>query len=249
MTNSTDPVPARPRVRRREERGHQDLGWSENHLTFSFANYHAPDWMHFGPLRVLIESRIEPHEGFPAHPHRNVEILSYVTSGVLRHRDQRGHEADIPAGGMQVISAGREGVVHSETNPLDRPEVHYQLWFAPDRPDTAVAYHQRPPQAEAQAGQFTLFVSPDGRTDTLPINTDAYVYVGHFSPADAAHHRLAGGRGAWVQIVAGTVTVNGLALRAGDGVGLTAPGNHSFSFAENSEVLLIDVQRDVPRQE
>ena len=116
------PSTATPRIRRSEERGRQNLGWSENRMTFSFANYHDPDWMHFGPLRVLIESRIDPNEGFSEHPHRHADIVSYVTDGVLRHRDSRGHEADVTAGEMQLISAGRRGMIHSETNPLDRPE-------------------------------------------------------------------------------------------------------------------------------
>jgi hypothetical protein len=128
-----------PRIRRSADRGLQDLDGSTNWLTFSFADYHDPAWMRFGPLRVLIESHMDAGEGFSEHPHRHAEIVSYVTTGVLRHSDSYGEEADLRPGEMQVISAGSDGMRHSETNPTSEPESHYQLWFVPDRPDTDFA--------------------------------------------------------------------------------------------------------------
>ncbi len=244
---ATTPQSTRPRLRRSEDRGVQDLGWSTNYLTFSFAEYHDPDWMRFGPLRVLIESHIDPGEGFSEHPHRHAEIVSYVTEGVLRHRDSSGHEADITTGEMQLISAGSRGITHSETNPLDEPEAHYQLWFIPSRPDTEGAYHElKPPRAERQ-GQFRLYVSPDGRDDTMPVNTDVFVYASQFSPGDRTSHELASGRGAWVQVVDGTVSVGDVTLQDGDGAGFTNPDTLHFSFETPAEVLLIDVRMDAPR--
>ena len=236
-----------PRLRRSDERGVQDLGWSVNRMTFSFADYYDPDWMHFGPLRVLIESRIDPNEGFSEHPHRHAEILSYVTEGTLRHRDSNGHTADIGTGDMQLISAGQRGMLHRETNPRAAPEAHYQLWFIPERADTDFAYHERKPSADKRRGQFYPYVSPDGHGDTMPLHTDAFVSAGQFSPGDQPSHDLSPGRGAWVQVVDGPVSVGGVTLRAGDGAGFTAPNTLDFSFATDSEVLLVDVRMDAPR--
>ena len=236
-----------PGIRRSDERGRQDLGWSVNRMTFSFADYYDPDWMRFGPLRVLIESRIAPNEGFSEHPHRHAEIISYVTEGVLQHRDSNGYEAEIKRGEMQLISAGRRGMLHQETNPRDAPEAHYQLWFIPDRPDTEFAYHELKPSAEKRQGQFRRYVSPDGRGDTMPVHTDAFVSAGLFAPGDQPSHNLRPGRGAWVQVVDGTVSVGGVTLQAGDGAGFTAPDALDFSFGADSEVLLIDVRMDAPR--
>ncbi|MFB6231081.1 MAG: pirin family protein [Salinibacter sp.] len=248
MTDSSpQTTESAPRIRRSDERGVQDLGWSVNRMTFSFADYYDPDWMRFGPLRVLIESRIDPNEGFSEHPHRHAEIVSYVTEGTLRHRDGNGHEADIGPGEMQLISAGRRGMVHQETNPRTEPEAHYQMWFIPDRDDTSFAYHERKPSVEARRGQFHTYVSPDGRGDTMPVHTDAFVYAGLFAPDDRPSHALPPGRGAWVQVVDGTVSVGGVTLRTGDGAGFTDPTELYFAFVDESEVLLIDVRMDVPR--
>jgi len=247
MTAPPQTTASTPRLRRSDERGVQDLGWSVNRMTFSFADYYDPDWMHFGPLRVLIESRIAPNEGFSEHPHRHAEIVSYVTKGTLQHRDSNGHVADIGPGDMQLISAGRRGMRHRETNPWDVPEAHYQLWFIPERPDTAFAYHELKPSAKERRGRFYPYISPDGRGDTMPIHTDAFVFAGLFSSGDDPSHALSPDRGAWVQVVDGTVSVGGVTLRAGDGAGFTAPDTLDFSFAADSEVLLVDVRMDAPQ--
>lgn len=232
------------RLRRSEDRALQDLGWSKNHLTFSFADYHDPDWMGFGLLRVLIESEIDPHSGFSEHPHRNVEIISYVTNGVLQHRDSFGHEASISEGEMQLISAGRRGMIHSEKNPTDEPERHYQIWLRPDRTGTEFDYHELGYAPEERQGRFRLYVSPDGRGESMPVNADAYVYTGLFSPGDTASHPLEEGRGVWVQVIDGSIQVGGVSLTTGDGAGITEPGPLRFSFDEESEVLLIDVRME-----
>ena len=249
MTDQQTVTPAEtttPRIRRSQDRAVQDLGWSTNYLTFSFADYHDPEWMRFGPLRVLIESHIDPGEGFSEHPHRHAEILSYVTDGVLRHRDSSGQEADIERREMQLISAGSEGMIHSETNPLEQPEAHYQIWFIPSRSDTDFAYHEIEPELTDKPGEFRLCVSPDGRGGTMPINTDADVYVGRFSRGDRRSHELDSGRGAWVQVVEGTVSVGDVTLKKGDGAGFTGRDKLSFSFETEAEVLLIDVRLDAP---
>lgn len=237
----------RPRIRRSSERGLQDLGWSTNRMTFSFADYYDPQWMRFGPLRVLIESRIEPNSGFSEHPHHHAEIVSYVTEGVLQHADSNGPEARIRPGEMQLISAGRQGIVHKETNPQTEVESHYQMWFVPNRPDTDVAYQELKPPTEERQGQFRLYISPDGRGDTMRVNTDAFVFGGLFSSTDGVSYTVATGRGAWIQVVEGSVSVGDVLLRTGDGAGFSSSTELELSFSTETELLLIDVRMDAPR--
>jgi redox-sensitive bicupin YhaK (pirin superfamily) len=258
MTDSTSDNHASPadasstlRLRRSDERGYEDFGWADNWMTFSFADYHDPDWMHFGPLRVMVENHIQPHEGFSAHPHRDVEIVTYVASGVLTHGDDQGHEGEIGAGEMQLISAGR-GMVHSEENQHDTVEHNYQMWLVPDRPGTEFAYHERGFSAEERQGRFRRYVAPHtddaaGPGGPMPINTDASIYAGLFAPGDTATHPLAAGRGAWVQVVEGEIDVAGVTLQTGDGVGITDADALTVEAAADSEVLLFDVRMDVNR--
>lgn len=240
------------RLRRSDDRGYEDFGWTDNWMTFSFAEYHDPDWVHFGPLRVMVENHIQPHEGFSAHPHRDVEILTYVSSGVLTHGDDEGHEAHISAGEMQLISAGSEGMVHSEENVHDEVEHNYQMWLVPDRSGTDFAYHERGFSEEEREGRFCCYVAPymddaAGNDGPMPINTDAYVHAGLFASDDRASYSLEQGRGAWVQVVDGAVTVAGVTLRSGDGAGITDVDTLDFGFEDESEVLLFDLRMDVPR--
>lgn len=242
------PPPQTPtlRLRRSEERGFEDFGWADNWMTFSFADYHDPEWMRFGPLRVMVENHIQPHQGFSAHPHRDVEIVTYVASGTLTHADNFGHEASITAGEMQCISAGSQGMIHSEENRHDEVEHNYQMWLIPARTGTAFNYGQKKyPPAERQ-GRFCLHVSPDGRNGSLPINTDALIYAGLFAPGDSVRHTLKNGRGAWIQVVEGQLRVFGKTLGAGDGVGITDTQAIDLAFERSSEVLLFDVRMDVP---
>jgi redox-sensitive bicupin YhaK (pirin superfamily) len=248
---STDTAPS-VRLRRSDERGYEDFGWTDNWMTFSFADYHDEDWVHFGPLRVMVENHIQPHEGFSAHPHRDVEIVTYVSSGTLTHGDNRGHEAHIAAGEMQLISAGSEGMVHSEENTHDEVEHNYQMWLVPDRAGTDFAYHERGFSPEERQGRFRCYVAPytdetAGSDGPMPVNTDAYVYAGLFADGDRVQHELAAGRGAWVQVVDGTVTVAGATLRGGDGAGITETDVLDFRFGAESEVLLFDLRMDAPR--
>lgn len=247
----TDPSAA-VRLRRSEERGYEDFGWADNRMTFSFADYHDPEWMHFGPLRVMVENYIQPHEGFSAHPHRDVEIVTYVSSGTLTHGDDRGHEAHISAGEMQLISAGSEGMVHAEENVHDGVEHNYQMWLVPDRPGTDFAYHERGFSVEEREGRFQCYVAPytheeAGADGPMPVNTDAFIHAGLFSPEDRVSHRLEEGRGAWVQVVEGDVEVAGVTLESGDGAGITEADALDFRFGAESEVLLFDVRMDVSR--
>lgn len=235
------------RIRRSEERGFEDFGWADNWMTFSFSDYHDPEWMHFGPLRVMVENHIQPHSGFPEHPHRHVEIVTYVSSGVLTHSDSFGHEAGVKAGEMQLISAGSRGMVHAEENVHDEVEHNYQMWLIPEDSDTEFAYHQLGYSPEERQGRFRLYVSPDGRNGSMPVNTDAFIYAGLFSSGDTVSYEVEPGRGVWVQMVHGRAQVEDVTLEQGDGVGITeVDGELEFEFEEDSEVLLFDVRMDVP---
>jgi hypothetical protein len=234
------------RLRRSHERGFEDFGWTDNWMTFSFADYHNPEWMHFGPLRVIVENHIQPQSGFGAHPHRDVEIVTYVSSGVLTHRDSFGHSAGVTAGEVQVISAGSRGMIHSEENLHDEVEHNLQIWLIPDRRPTAFRYGQKKFTPQERQGRFRLYVSPDGREDSLPINTGASLYAGLFAAGDSTRHTLAARHGAWVQVVKGRLDVAGVALERGDGAGITDADRLDFSFSDASEVLLFDLDMNAP---
>ena len=242
----TTDAPATVRVRRSQDRGFVDHGWTDNWITFSFAGYHDPEWVHFGPLRVMVENHIQPRSGFPEHPHRDVEILTYVAAGTLTHGDSFGNRFGVSAGGMQLISAGTRGMVHSEENLHDEVEHNVQMWLVPDRPGTEFAYHDKAFTDDERRSRLRLYVSPDGRDGSMPIHTDAFVYAGLFSPGDAVSHALAAGRGAWVQVVRGEVSAAGETLRQGDGAGVTDAARLDLRFGADTELLLLDVRMDVP---
>ncbi len=237
------------RLRRNQERGFEDFGWTDNYMTFSFAGYRDPGWNNFGPLRVMIENHIQPRSGFPRHPHRDAEIVTYVAAGTLTHRDNMGHQAAITAGEMQHISAGSRGIVHSEENVDDVIEHNYQMWLIPDRPGTAAAYHQLKFTPQERQGRFRLYVSPEGEDGSMPINTDARIYAGLFTAGDSVQHALESGWGAWIQMVRGDLRITAagldqLDLHPGDGVGVTNALELSMQFDAESEVLLFDVRMD-----
>lgn len=215
-------------------------------MTFSFSDYHDPEWMNFGPLRVIVENHIQPRNGFQAHPHRDAEIVTYVSAGTLTHEDSFGHKAGVTAGGMQAISAGR-GMVHSELNVHDQVEHNLQIWLVPERRGTTFAYHQLSFTPEERQGRFRLYVSPDGRDGSMPINTDARIAAGLFRPGDRVGHDLEPGRGAWVQVVHGRLNVAGVSLEEGDGVGITNATRLELAFSAASEVVLFDLRMDAPR--
>lgn len=248
MTAAVDTPTSPPavRVRRSHERGFADFGWTDNWATFSFAEFHDPEWVHFGPLRVVVENHIQPRSGFPPHPHRDVEIVTYVVSGTLSHRDSFGHAAGIVAGEMQHIAAGSRGMVHAEENLHDVVEHNIQTWLVPERAGTTFAYHQKAFTPAERQGRFRLYASPDGRDESMPLNADARIHAGLFAAGDRVEHALAPGRGAWVQVVRGRVTVAGETLDAGDGAGITGTDRLAFAFDADAEVLLFDVRMDAP---
>lgn len=233
------------RVRRSADRGFEDFGWTDNWMTFSFGGYHSREWNNFGPLRVIVENHIQPHSGFPAHSHRDVEIVTYVSAGCLTHKDSFGHTAGVTAGEMQLISAGSQGMIHSEQNVHDEVEHNLQIWLVPAKHPTPFAYHQLKYTPEERAGRFRLYVSPDARDGSMPIHTSASIYAGLFESGQTAHHDLEFD-GAWVQVVDGRVAVAGEVLEKGDGVGITGVRALNFRFEENAEVLLFDLDTRAP---
>lgn len=245
MSTTTERTPTL-RIRRSRERGFEDFGWADNWITFSFGGFHDPTWVHFGPLRVMVENHIQPHSGFPPHPHRDVEIVTYVSAGTLTHEDSFGHRADITAGEMQHIAAGSRGMVHSEQNVHDEVEHNIQIWLIPDRKPTPFVYEQLKFAPDERQGRFRLYISPEGRDGSMSIHTDAYIYAGLFSPGDRVERPLAAGRGAWIQIVRGRAGVAGLTLDQGDGAGITDTDRLELNVESPSDVLLFDVRMDVP---
>ena len=234
------------RLRRSAERGFEDFGWTDNWMTFSFGAYQNREWMNFGPLRVIVENHIQPHSGFPAHSHRDVEIVTYVVAGCLTHKDSFGHTAGVTAGEMQLISAGSNGMIHSEANVHDELEHNLQIWLVPSKRPTPFAYQQLKYTPEERQGRFRLYISPEGRDGSMPIHTDASIYAGLFGAGDRAEHPLTRGRGSWVQIVSGGVDVAGVTLEAGDGVGITGLDRLDFAFRDATELLLFDLGMDAP---
>lgn len=206
------------RIRKAADRGRADHGWLRSDHSFSFADYYDPEQMGFRTLRVINEDRVAPGGSFPLHPHRDMEIVSVVLSGALEHGDSLGHRETIEAGAVQRITAGR-GLQHSEGNPSSSAAVHFlQIWIEPRALGLTPGYEiVRPHRVE---NGLTLLASPDGRAASARIEQDALIFHGNFRPQVQLDYPLASGRGLWVQVVAGTLTLNGAALASGDGAAI-----------------------------
>jgi redox-sensitive bicupin YhaK (pirin superfamily) len=228
-------------VRKAQDRGHANHGWLDSFHTFSFADYYDPREMGFGPLRVINEDRVAPGMGFGKHPHRDMEIISYVLDGALEHKDSMGTGSVIRPGDVQRMSAGT-GVTHSEFNSSRAEPVHFlQIWIEPDRINVTPSYEQKNfPPAEKQ-GRLRLIVSPDGADGSVKINQDARVYAAVLSGPDAAGYALGEGRKAYVHVARGAVKLNGTPLSAGDGVKVSDERELRLTEADNAEVLLFDL--------
>lgn len=229
------------KLRKSADRGHADHGWLDSHHTFSFADYYDPEQMGWGTLRVINQDIVQPGHGFPAHAHRNMEILSYVLDGELEHKDSTGTGAVIRPGDVQLMSAGT-GVQHSELNPSSRNPVHFlQIWIVPKSGGTRPTYNQKFFDASEKRGRFRLLASADARAGSLPIGQDASVYAALIDGTERARHELAPGRRAYVHVARGEVTLNGVRLHAGDGVKVADETALTLSDGRNAEALLFDV--------
>jgi redox-sensitive bicupin YhaK (pirin superfamily) len=228
-------------VRREAERGRFDYGWLDTRHTFSFGDYHDPAQVGFRALRVLNEDRLRPGGGFPTHAHRDMEIVTWVLAGALAHRDSLGHGSIVGAGDLQRMTAGT-GVTHSEYNAAADEPVHFlQIWILPAARGLAPGYEQRAFPAAERRGRLRLVASGDGREGSVTVHQDADLLAALLAPGEAVTHPLRPGRHAWLQVAAGSVTVHGVALGAGDGAAVSGERALTVRGTAPCEVLVIDL--------
>lgn len=234
-------------LRKGTDRGQFDFGWLDTRHTFSFGQYHDPAHMGFRSLRVINEDFVAPGRGFDPHPHRDMEIITYVVRGALRHEDNisspdaPGHALVLRPGEVQRITAGR-GIVHSEYNPSTAEPVHLlQIWILPDRRGHTPGYDQREFPLAERTNRLRLVASPDGAAGSIPINQDARLYASILEPSTPLTHDLAPGRGAWLQLIRGDLEVNGTPLAAGDGAAVESERSLTLTSAGGAEFLLFDL--------
>ena len=228
-------------IRRSHDRGFADHGWLKSFHTFSFADYFDPKHVEFGPLRVINEDRVQAGAGFGTHGHRDMEIISYVLSGELAHKDSMGNGSTIRPGDVQRMSAG-SGVRHSEFNPSQSEGTHFlQIWIQPSKGNIEPSYEEKRFAAEEKRGHLRLIVSPDRAQGSLLIHQDARVYAGLFDGAETAALSVAPGRRIYVHLARGTLTANGVALGAGDALKITRDTELRLEGGDNAEVLVFDL--------
>jgi quercetin 2,3-dioxygenase len=222
-------------------RGHANHGWLDSWHSFSFADYHDPRHMHWGPLRVINEDRVQAGKGFGTHGHRDMEIVSYVLEGALGHKDSMGNAASIVPGEVQRMSAGT-GVTHSEFNHSDSGTTHFlQIWIIPDKTGVAPGYAQKTFGDDEKRGRLRLVVSPDGADGSVTIHQDARMYAGLFDDEERAELALAPGRLGYVHIARGQAKVNGRALTAGDALLYQDEPTIVVEGGEKAEMLVFDL--------
>jgi hypothetical protein len=229
-------------VRHAKERGTANFGWLDSRHTFSFGDYYDPKQLGFGPLRVINEDRVRPGQGFGTHGHRDMEIISYVLEGALEHKDSIGTGSVIWPGDVQVMSAGT-GIRHSEFNHSKTEPVHFlQIWVVPDRDGLAPRYEQKTFPAADKRGRLRLVGSSDGRDGSVIIHQDVDIFAALLNAGEQVTHALPPGRKGWLQVVRGTVEMNGLDLEAGDGVAVESePGLTVKAKTDGAEILIFDL--------
>jgi len=229
------------RIRKSQERGHADHGWLKSQHSFSFAGYHDPQWMGWGNLRVINEDRIAAGMGFGEHGHRDMEIVSYVVSGSLAHQDSMGNGTAIPPGDVQRMSAGR-GVRHSEFNHAADATTHFfQIWIEPHTRGIAPGYEQKTFADAEKQGRLRLVASPDGAEGSVTVHADARIYATLLDGHEQASLVLDPRRKAWVQVVRGTLGVNGHVLQTGDAAMLADEALLTLDQASGAEALVFDL--------
>jgi redox-sensitive bicupin YhaK (pirin superfamily) len=228
-------------IRKSNERGHANHGWLDTHFTFSFADYYDPKHIHFRTLRVMNDDRVLGGGGFPPHPHKDMEIVTYVLEGALQHRDSMGNGSVIKPGDVQYMSAG-SGVTHSEFNASETAPVHlYQIWMFPEAKGLRPTYDQKHfPEAEKR-GKLRLLVSPDGRDGSIQIRQNNQLFAALLGPGESLIHNLAPDRHAYVQVVRGSINLNGTRLDEGDGAAISDEKVVSFAGVKDAEILLFDL--------
>ena len=233
-------------IRRSSERGHAQHGWLESRHTFSFADYYDPRHMGFGDLRVINEDRVRAGAGFGTHPHRDMEIITYVLEGALEHRDSMGTGSIIRPGDVQHMSAGT-GVTHSEYNASREDPVHFlQIWVQPRTRGGAPRYGQRHFSRDERRGRLRLVASGDGRDDSIPVEQDLRLYATILGSGEAAQHAVLADRRAWIHVATGRLNLSGHELRAGDALGVDDEATLRLTVpdGEQAEVLVFDLPGD-----
>lgn len=228
-------------IRRSNERGHADHGWLDTHYTFSFSDYHDPRFMGFRDLRVINEDYIEADQGFPKHGHRDMEIITYMISGELSHQDSMGNGETIRPNEVQRMTAGT-GVLHSEfSSPTDRTHL-LQIWILPEKQRLTPGYEQKKFARDEKQGRLRLVASRGGGDGSVHINQDVRVYASILNDGEQVSHEIAEGRHAWLQLISGSLDVNGEVLSAGDGAAVSDEKALAIkAAADNTEFLLFDL--------
>ena len=229
------------------ERGNAQFGWLDSRHTFSFGHYHDPKQVGFSDLLVINDDLVAPGQGFGTHPHRDMEIFSYVLDGALAHEDSMGTGSVIRPGDVQMMSAGT-GIRHSEFNASNRAPVHFlQIWIVPDRQGVEPRYQQRHFSAADKRGRLRLIIAPEGADGTLAVRQDARVYAGLFDGAESAELDVGPERHVYVHVARGSLNVNGERLSEGDGARIRNAGALRFDHGEGAEVLVFDLRpRELP---
>lgn len=228
-------------IRRSNQRGGGDYGWLRTQHTFSFNTFYDPKWMGFRSLRVINEDWVAPAGGFPTHPHRDMEIITYVLEGALAHKDSLGTGSIIRPGDGQRMSAG-SGIRHSEMNASQTEAVKLlQIWLLPEREGIEPSYEQKSFPAEEKRGKLRLIASPDGKEGSVTIHQDAKLYVSLLASGEQVTHELPKGRSSWLQVAKGAVELNGNALSQGDGAAVSDEQKLTIKGTEDAEVLLFDL--------
>jgi quercetin 2,3-dioxygenase len=228
-------------LRKSSDRGHANHGWLKSHHTFSFADYYDPNHMGFRSLRVINEDHVAPGGGFPTHPHRDMEIFSYIVGGTLEHKDSMGNGRQLKPGQIQLMSAGT-GVTHSEFNPSRDERVHLlQIWIKPRTQGLKPSYTEWHPSPESESQSKVLVISPDGRDHSATIHQDADIYRVRLKAGETISHELKPGRGLWFQLISGKVNAAGSSLEAGDAINTELAGPLTITATENAEALLFEL--------
>jgi redox-sensitive bicupin YhaK (pirin superfamily) len=228
-------------IRKSNERGRADHGWLDTHFTFSFADYYDPEHVQFRTLRVMNDDRVAGGGGFPMHPHRDMEIVTYVLDGALQHRDSMGNGSVIKPGDVQYMSAGT-GVTHSEFNASKTEPVHlYQIWMLPEKKGLKPAYDQKNFSEVEKRGKLRLVASPDGRDGSVKIRQDNELYATVLGAGESVKHVLQPERHAYVQVARGSVKLNGKQLETGDGAAISVEKAVELTGVNEAEVLLFDL--------
>jgi redox-sensitive bicupin YhaK (pirin superfamily) len=227
-------------LRKANDRGHAEHGWLDSYHTFSFADYYDSQWMGFRSLRVINDDLVMPGMGFGTHPHRDMEIVTFVLSGSLEHKDSLGNGRVIRPGEVQYMSAG-SGVRHSEFNPSPKEAAHFlQIWISPDAQGVKPRYAEKSLR-EAPHGQFHLVTSKTGRDGSIAIHQDADLLLAKLYPSQSVTHRLANNRNAWIHVAEGEVVLNGQTLTGGDAAAISQESNLQLTANKPSQVLLFDL--------